>query len=92
MKGRSRGKALALPMLMTNMALASWETIARRTMMMAQNRCSTAEYGRMVSEKAAAAMESGMRMAWSGGGASLATLMAPWSRRATANAKRLRKK
>jgi hypothetical protein len=89
---RKRGKAMSLPFLMTNLTLASWETIARRTMLMAQNQCSPAEYQRMVREKAQAAMESGVRLAMSGGHASMATLMAPWYSLAKANAKRLRKK
>jgi hypothetical protein len=86
-------KAASLPvMAMTNLALASWETIAHRTMMMAQNKCSPAEYQRMVNEKATAAMQSGMKLISSGGRASLSSLMAPWLSKATANAKRLRRK
>jgi hypothetical protein len=91
MKARKRRKAASLPSLMTNLTLASWETMARRTMLIAQNTCSPAEYQRMVSEKAAAAMESGMKLFFSGGLASMTSLMAPWSSRATANVKRLRK-
>ncbi len=92
MKARKRRKATTLPLLMTNLTLASWETIARRTLLMARDTCSPAEYQRMVREKAEAAMELTMKMISSGGRASLATLMAPWHKRATANAKRLRKK
>jgi hypothetical protein len=79
-------------MMMTNLALRSWETIGRRTMMMAQNKCSPAEYQRMVAEKAAAAKESGMKFMTSGGRASMAALLAPWNKRVTANSKRLRRK
>lgn len=97
MKTRKRSnkapqKSLAMPMLLTNLTLASWETIARRTVLMAQNRCSKSEYQRMVHEKARAALESTMRLAVSGGSASFASLLAPWNRRAIANVKRLRKK
>src|SRR5439155_21205297 len=41
----------ALPLIMTEMIVASWETIARRTLMIAQNTCTSAEYKRMVIEK-----------------------------------------
>jgi hypothetical protein len=78
--------------MMTNLTLCSWETIARRTLLMSQNKCSPAEYQRMVAEKTAAAMESGMKFMASGGCASMASLLAPFNRRVTANSKRLRKK
>lgn len=87
-----RSKPTSLPLLMTSLTLRSWETIARRTLLIAQNRCSPAEYQRMVSEKAEAAMESWMRLMSSGGRASMASLLAPWNTRATANSKRLSKK
>jgi len=77
---------------MADLTLASWETIARRTLMMAQNTCSAAEYRRMVHEKAQAALESTLILVSSGGQASLASVIAPWHKRAAANAKRLRKK
>jgi hypothetical protein len=92
MKTRKRRKTVCLPVMLTNLTLASWETITRRTMLIAQNRCSQAEYRRMVHEKAQAAMETGLRLASGGGQASFASLMAPWYGRVTANAKRLRKK
>lgn len=92
MKSRKRGRSAPLPLLLTNLTMASWETIARRTMLMAHNRCSRAEYQRMVHEKAQAAMESGMRLARSGGKASISSLLAPWYSLASSNARRLRKK
>ena len=92
MKIRRRRTASLPLMMMTNLTLRSWETIARRTTLMAQNKCSPAEYQRMVAEKAAAAMESGMKFMVSGGRASMAALLAPWNSRVTANTKRLRKK
>jgi aminoglycoside phosphotransferase family enzyme len=79
-------------MMMANMAVASWETILQRSMLIAQNACSQEEYVRMVQEKAEATLESSMKLLWSGGTAPLASLIAPFHRRATANAKRLRKK
>jgi hypothetical protein len=89
---RKRRTTASLPSLMTNLTLRSWETICHRSLLMAQNTCSPAEYQRMVAEKAGAAMESGMRFMLSGGRASMASLLAPWNARATANSKRLRKK
>jgi hypothetical protein len=87
-----RGKAGSLPMAMTNLTLASWETIARRMLLISKNKCSQSEYRRMVSEKAQAAMLSGVKLISSNGRASITSLMAPWLSRASANAKRLRKK
>ena len=60
MKKRKRTKAVPLPLMMAELTLASWETIARRTLMMAQGTCSPAEYRRMVREKAHAAHRSGL--------------------------------
>jgi hypothetical protein len=87
-----RDKALSLPLAMTNLTLASWETIAHRMLLISQNKCSQAEYLRMVSEKTQAAMATGLTLMSSYGQAPVAALMAPWLRQATANAKRLRKK
>ena len=81
--------AIAAFQMAAELAWASWETILRRTFMMAQSTCSSAEYHRMLHEKAAAALEiSGLLL--SPGGASAEALLAPWHSRATANAKRLR--
>jgi hypothetical protein len=74
------------------LVVSSWETIARRTWMMAQGRCSPAEYRRMVGEKVWAAYLSGVALASTRGNAAAAAALKPWHRRATANAKRLRKK
>lgn len=82
--------AVPSPMLMAELAWASWETIARRTVMMARSTCSPAEYRRMVREKAGAAMETAKLLS-APHGASAEALLKPWHRRATANAKRLRK-
>jgi hypothetical protein len=78
----------ALPVTMTLLALASWETIVRRSLLMAQGTCSLAEYQRMVEEKAAAARSSAMAILK---GESPAAVMAPFVRRARSNARRLRK-
>ena len=55
MKRRKKRAAVPLPLMMAETALSSWETIGHRTWMMAQGRCSPAEYQRMVVEKAQAA-------------------------------------
>ena len=91
MKRRKPRSASALPMMTVELAFASWEVIARRSLMMARNRCSPAEYQRMVLEKMAAAQKSAATLMASGGKANVAALMAPWHRRAKANAKRLRR-
>ena len=91
-KRRRRRATFALPFMAADLALSSWEVIARRSLLMAQNRCSPAEYQRMVLEKMAAAQRSTTTFMLSGGKASTAALRAPWHRRAKANAKRLRRK
>lgn len=77
---------------MADLTLASWETLAHRTMLIAQNKCSQEEYQRMILEKAEAATESAITFFFSGGLASIDELMAPWKSRVAANARRLRKK
>ncbi len=84
-KRRSR----SLPMMMTELTLASWETVYRRSLMMAQGRCSAVEYQRMVMEKAAA-MQASTLAVMSGRGKAAA--LAPYLVRSRANAKRLRRK
>jgi hypothetical protein len=44
--------------MMADLVMASWETIARRTAMIARGACTPAEYQRMVTEKAAALQQS----------------------------------
>ena len=83
--------ALSIPFMMAELAWASWETIARRSLLMAQNACSVAEYNRMVAEKTAAAMEIGLVLA-STGSVSAEALLQPLHSRATANARRLRRR
>ncbi len=90
MKSRQQPLPIPAPLMLAELAWASWETIARRTFMMAQSTCSPAEYHQMVSEKAAAALEIGMVLS-SPMGVTAAALLKPWHSRATANAKRLRR-
>ena len=75
--------------MMTEIMLASWETMARRTLMIAQNTCSPAEYKRMVIEKAAALQHSTLAVML---GRGTRAVLAPWQLRAAANAKRLRRR
>ncbi len=78
----------ALPVMMTQMAFASWETIFHRTAMMAMGTCSAAEYARMTTEKVAA-MQSSMAALARGG--SHAAVLAPFVSKSRANARRLRR-
>jgi len=89
MSFNTRCPALSTSLMMAELAWASWETIIRRTVMMAQSTCSPAEYRRMLDEKTAAALEIG-GLLFAPDGASAEALLAPWHSRATANAKRLR--
>lgn len=91
MKNRRRRKT-PMPVMIADLMAASWETIARRTLLIAQNRCWPAEYRRMLHEKAEAAATSGLRLMAGGRSASIASALAPWRSRAVANARRLRKK
>jgi hypothetical protein len=79
--------SFALPIMWTELAVASWETIWHRTALMASGQCTTAEYGRMVSEKMGALQQAGMAMAT---GKQAEEVLRPFHRKATANAKRLR--
>ncbi len=78
----------ALPMLMTELAAASWETVWHRTALMMTGECTAAEYQRMVTEKMSAMQLAGAAM-MSGG--DVAEVLRPFHKRATANARRLRK-
>jgi hypothetical protein len=74
--------------MVAELMVASWETIARRSVMMAKGTCSLAEYRRMATEKAAAMQLSALAVI---GGRGKRQALAPWHKRATANAKRLRR-
>jgi hypothetical protein len=86
MKKRS---SQSYPAMMTQLALASWETIYHRSLMMAQGTCSAAEYQRMVVEKAAAVQASTLALMTGRGNAAV---LAPYLVRSRANARRLRRK
>jgi len=76
---------------MMELALASWETIARRTMMMACGICSPAEYRRMVQEKSDAIRRTAFLLSGPRPPPA-AALMKPWHAKAAATARRLRHK
>ncbi len=79
----------AFPMTMlAELTMASWETIFRRSMMMAQGTCSPAEYQRMTSEKLAAMQQSMLALAT---GRGQGAVLAPFVTRTRANARRLRR-
>jgi hypothetical protein len=88
---RRKRRPTSLPIMIAELMLSSWETVTRRALMMAQGSCSAAEYRRMVNEKALAAYRSGLVLASRRSDGVMLAALAPWHRRATANAKRLRK-
>lgn len=89
MSSPQHAPAMSAFQMTAELAWASWETIIRRALMMAQSTCSSAEYHRMLSEKTAAALEIG-GLLLSPDSVSAEALLTPWHSRATANAKRLR--
>ena len=88
MRKHARDATYALPMMMAQLSIASWETILRRTLMMAQGTCTAAEYQRMAMEKAAAVQISTAALMR---GLGHAAVLAPFVVRARANARRLRR-
>ena len=89
MKRLTHRRRRALPMMMAELAMASWETIARRTALIGRGACTPAEYQRMIIEKAAALERSAMAMMTARGAKAM---LAPWHKRAAANARRPRRK
>jgi hypothetical protein len=73
------------------MSFAASETIAHRTLLMAQGRCSPAEYWRMVSEKMVAAQQTAALLMRPQPNLDPAKLLAPWHGPVMRNARRLRK-
>lgn len=89
MKKSVAGRSIALPVLYSELALASWETIVHRTMMIMSGTCSMDEYQRMVTEKSEAMQHSTLALITGG---SERAVLAPFHAKAQANAKRLRPK
>jgi hypothetical protein len=92
MKKRRRKSPTPLPLMLTELALASWATIAHRTALMAKGSCTPAEYSRMVLEKAAAARDSATLLTRRKSSPRLTSIVAPWHKRAVGNARRLRRR
>lgn len=80
----------ATPLVWTELAAASWETMAWRLGMMAWGTLPAAEYQRMVTEKLLAAQQSAFALMLPMQDLGTAAL-APWHRAAAANARRLRR-
>ena len=81
-----------MPVMLTELTLAPWETIWRRSLMIGLGKCSPAEYSRMVLEKMSAATRTASALALSRQTPDWTALLAPWHVRAKANARRLRRK
>ncbi len=90
MKRRAHRPTVPLPILMTELAFDSWDTILRRTELILGGKCSPVEYQRMVWEKAEAAQASAGAL-FRAGVPDLAAVVSPWHRRAKANSRRLRR-
>jgi hypothetical protein len=75
-------------MMMAELTAASFETIWHRTALMMSGECTVVEYERMVSEKMHATHQATAALM---NGDSPEAVLRPFHKRATANAKRLRK-
>ncbi len=69
------------------LAVASWETVWHRTVLMISGECTTEEYQRMMDEKLGALHQAGVALATLG---DAEDVLRPFHGRATANALRLR--
>lgn len=87
----TRRRPTPFPLLMAELAVSSWEVMARRGWLMALGHCSAAEYQRMVLEKLRAAQLSALALTPTAMPRAQA-LLAPWHRAAQRNAKRLRRR
>jgi len=88
MKKHPDDSPMAVATLLTQLAMASWETMFHRTVMMVQGTCSPAEYQRMTTEKVAAMQQSMLALAT---GRGQAAALVPFVTRTRANVRRLRK-
>jgi hypothetical protein len=77
--------------MFADLALNSCDTIASRTQLIMTGQCTSAEYRRMVVEKAEAAQASLFALAGVSPLHAFEAAMAPWLRSAKNNAKRLRR-
>ena len=88
MKRHAKKVAAPLPLLLAELTLFSWETMARRASMMMQGTCTAAEYQRMIFEKMRAVQLSAVAILFDQG---VGAALAPWHRAARTNVRRLRK-
>jgi hypothetical protein len=79
---------LALPLMMSELAAASWETVWHRSLLMMTGQCTIAEYQQMITEKMSALQSASTAML---AGRDAEAVLRPFHKRATANARRLRK-
>ncbi|MFN4088125.1 MAG: hypothetical protein ACK4QW_03655 [Alphaproteobacteria bacterium] len=93
-KSRGGSHPPSLPDAMFDLSLSSWETILRRSLLIAEGRCTPTEYARMVDEKVRAAQETMAVLASPAafGASAGVAMLAPWRRGARANARRLRRR
>jgi hypothetical protein len=78
--------------MLADLAINAWDTIASRALLIATGQCTSAEYRRMVFEKAEAAQASLLAVAGATPASALEAAVAPWLNTARANAERLRRK
>jgi hypothetical protein len=76
MENRNNRAAAALPLMWDELAVASWETIARRSFLMMSGACSLEEYHRMAAEKLQALSRSTRILTSGRTGATAVALMA----------------
>lgn len=88
-KRTTRRRVPALPLMLSELAIASAETIVHRTAMIAAGRCSPHEYHRMVAEKVSATQQTAIAAMVPG--VAVAALLAPWHKAARSNSRRLRR-
>ena len=81
-----------LPFMLADLTINACETIASRTRLIATGQCTTAEYRRMLVEKAEAAQASFLAVANATPAGALEAAVTPWLNSARANAERLRRK
>ena len=89
MKRLNHRRTRALPMMVTELVLASWETVARRTAMIARGACTP--IGISADDHRKSGGIAGIHDGDDDQARKKAAL-APWHRRAKANARRLRRK
>jgi hypothetical protein len=87
MRSSATSRSRSLPELYGELAVASWETIMQRTMMMMTGTCTVDEYQSMIAEKVEAMQHATLALMTGGGELDM---LAPFHAKARANAKRLR--